>query len=164
MALKSGNKIKYSFQDSDSLYSFVKIQIQVSTYFLKKLVISRTSCSPQIYFDPDNSIYEISGESRPLDVPGFYEPVLNWLDDFSKNLDNLNISKGPIDINLNFEYFNSLSAKYIFDFCKQLATIRSKGKKINIKWHYDSDDPDMLEAGREMSRISKIPFEFIQEK
>lgn len=164
MGLKSGNKIKYSFPESDSLYSLVEIQIQVSTYFQKKLVISRTSSSPQIYFDPDNSIYEISGESRPLDVPGFYEPVLNWLDDFSKNLDNLKISKGPIDINLNFEYFNSLSAKYIFDFCKQLAHIRSKGKKINIKWHYDADDPDMLEAGREISRISKIPFEFIQEK
>ncbi len=64
--------------------------------------------------------------------------------------------------NLDFEYFNSSSAKYILDFCKLISATRSKGREINLKWHYERDDMDMLEAGREMSRISKLPFEFVQ--
>jgi hypothetical protein len=162
MALKSGKKIQYSFTESDHLNSFEEVQIQVSISFPKKLIIKRTASSPKIYFDPYNNIYEISGESRPDDVPGFYEPVLKWLEEFSIHLDNLNISTKPIEFVFNFEYFNSLSAKYILDLCKQLANISSKAKNIIMKWHYEEDDMDMLEAGREMSRISKIPVEFIQ--
>jgi hypothetical protein len=164
IALKSGNKIHYSFPESDFKNSFVEIQIYVNTYTPKKLIIKQTDCSPKIYFDPFKNIYEISGESRPDDVPQFYEPVLKWLDEFSEHLDNLSFNTEPVEFNLDFEYFNSLSAKYIFDFCRQLAKISLKGKNILVKWYYEDDDTDMLEAGKEIARISKVPFEFIPKK
>ena len=39
-----------------------------------------------------------------------------------------------------------------------------KGLNININWHFEKDDYDMLEAGKEMSRIVKFPFEFVEDK
>ena len=65
---------------------------------------------------------------------------------------------------MSFEYFNSSSAKYILDLCKNLGKIRAGGNKIVIKWHYKEDDEDMLEAGKEMSKLAKLPFEHIQIK
>jgi hypothetical protein len=162
MALKSGSKIGYSFPEKDSPCAFVEIQIRVRDIFPKTLIIKQTSSSPRINFDLEKNIFEVSGESRPHDVPKFFEVVLNWLDQFSKRLDSLDNSSEPLVFNFNFEYFNSLSAKYILDLFKQLANIRLKGKNIIVKWYFEEDDMDMLEAGKEMSRIAKIPFEYIQ--
>jgi hypothetical protein len=164
MALKSGNRIEYSLPETGSPCAFVEIQIPVSNIFMKNLVIRQTASSPKINFDPDKNIFEISGESRSHDVPKFYEVVLKWLDEFSMRLDKTDTSSEPMVFNFNFEYFNSLSAKYILDFIKQLANISSKGKNVVIKWYYEEDDMDMLEAGREMSRIARVPFEFIKKE
>jgi hypothetical protein len=162
MALKSGNRIDYNFPGTDFPCTFTEIKIKVSSTSLKNLVIKQTASTPKVIFDTDKNIFEISGESRPHDVPGFYEVLLKWLDEFSLHLSISDAKQEPVTFNFNFEYFNSLSAKYILDFCTKLTHIRNEGKNIFVKWHYEEDDMDMLDAGREMSRISKFPFEYVQ--
>jgi hypothetical protein len=44
---------------------------------------------------------------------------------------------------------------------KALHGLHTQGKEISVKWLYEEDDEDMLEVGQEMSRMSKLPFEFI---
>lgn len=129
---------------------------------MRKLIVNKTSNSPEVYFDPENSRFEISGESRPPNVPAFYDEVIGWLNDFSVYLSGSHEIKDPIVFNLDFDYFNSSSAKYILDLCKQIATLRSQGENAIIRWHYESDDIDMLEVGREMSRMAKIPFDYVR--
>jgi len=131
---------------------------------MKKINLEPTSNSLKVILDPDKNIFEISGESRPIDVTKFYEPILQWLDEFGQELSKQKDSTTPLEFKFNFEYFNSSSAKYILDFCKKLYRIRSGGNNIIVKWHYEEDDDDMHEVGHEMSRISKIPFEFIEIK
>jgi len=162
MKLKSGNKIVYSFTGIDSNFSYFEIQISINKYIMRKLIIEKTASSPKVIFDPDNNKFEISGESRPSDVNSFYGEILRWLEDYSLYLLRSHESKYPVIFNFDLEYFNSSSAKYILDFCKQIASVRSKGKNVEVKWHYEKDDADMLEAGREMSRIAKLPFEFVE--
>lgn len=127
---------------------------------MKKVIISPTSNTPKVIFDPVNNVFEISGESRPFDVPSFYQPLLTWLDEFNQELSETNNDSGPFDFKFNLEYFNSLSAKYILDLCKKLSRIRSEGHKINVMWQYESGDDYMLESGQEMSKISKLPFNY----
>jgi hypothetical protein len=33
---------------------------------------------------------------------------------------------------------------------------------VKVRWHYEADDIDILEAGKEMSRMAKIPFEYVE--
>lgn len=127
---------------------------------MKKVIISPTANTPKVVLDPDNNIFEISGESRPFDVPTFYQPLLAWLDEFFTHLSNMNGNIQPIDFIFNLEYFNSLSAKYILDLCKKLSKIHLEGYPINVKWQYEEGDDYMLETGQEMSKISKLPFEY----
>jgi hypothetical protein len=131
---------------------------------MRKLIIEKTSSSPKVTLDPDKNLFEISGESRPHDVATFYDEVLNWFDDYSLYISQDKEALKPVVFDLDFEYFNSSSAKYLLDFCKKVATVRSRGMNVGIKWHYEENDLDMLEAGREMSRIARLPFEFSQKK
>lgn len=131
---------------------------------MKKKIIKATSNSPEVVLDPDKKIFEISGESRPKDVPEFYKPILLWLDEYGQNLTKQKDSTTLFECNFSFEYFNSLSAKFILDICKKLSRLRSDGDNIIVKWHYEEDDDDMHEVGQEMSRISKLPFEYVEIK
>lgn len=162
MRLKSGNKIEYSFTPINESLALFKIQITVNKYIMRKLFIQQTASSPKVVLDPENNFFEISGESRPPDVNLFYNEIINWFEDYSGYLIKSNQVVDTPVFNLDFEYFNSSSAKYLLDFCKMISSVRLKGRNITVKWHYEDDDMDMLESGREMSRISKMPFEYIK--
>jgi len=118
--------------------------------------------SPEVILDPEKRIFTISGESRPPDVWQFYNNIISWLDDFTTSL----VESGDVDkameFNFSFEYFNSSSAKSILDICKILSGLRNRGIDIKVNWHYEKNDIDMLEVGREMSNIVKFPFEFVE--
>jgi hypothetical protein len=164
MKLKSGNRIDYNFTSVAGDFSLFETKIHVNKYTMKKLMIDQTANSPKVILDPENNQFEISGESRPHDVAAFYEEIINWMDDYSAHLVKSHDPDEPVVFNLDFEYFNSSSARYILDFSKQLAKLRSKGKNVTVKWHYEQDDMDMLEVGREMSRMAKLPFEYEQKE
>jgi len=129
---------------------------------MRKLIVDRTSNSPEVHFDPEAGRFEISGESRPPNVPAFYDEIIGWVNDFSRQVSGSGERRDPIEFNLDFNYFNSSSAKYILDFCKKIAALRANGENAKIRWHYESDDNDMLEVGREMSRMARIPFDYVQ--
>ena len=129
---------------------------------MKKLIIDKTYNSPKVILDPDNKKFEISGESRPEDVSEFYVPILKWFDDFGTGLKEKKISGSPsqMEFKFNIEYFNSISATFILDIIKKIEKLRSSGSDIMIKWYYEEDDEDMLEAGKQMSRLVNFPFEY----
>lgn len=162
MALKSGNKIKYSFKPLASSFLYFEMQITLNRYIMRKLIIDKTSSTPKVILDPEKQIYLISGESRPPDVREFYDQILSWLQEFSLFLASSDFKKDPVIFTFDFEYFNSSSGKLILDICKVLAGLRSKGFNIIVKWYYEKEDGDMLEVGKEMSAIVKFPFEYVE--
>jgi len=160
MKLKSRKKIDFSFTEISSDKYYFEIRIFVKKYIMRKLIIDPTSNSPRVIMDPENKRFEISGESRPPDVASFYLEILKWFDDYTLYLNKAQETREPVVFNFDFEYFNSSSAKYILDFCKQIGDVRAQGMNFGVKWHYDKDDIDMMQVGQEMSKIAKFPFEF----
>ena len=130
---------------------------------MEKLIIEATVNSPKIVLDPEELKFEFSGEYRPENVRNFYLPVLEWLEKFTSNQSGLKEQERTSALNclFNFEYFNSTSAKYILDIFKSLNALNSLGVGLDIKWFYEEDDEDMLEVGEEMSRMSKLKFEYV---
>jgi hypothetical protein len=162
MRIKSGNRIEFSFSKIEGNIWYFSLKVMINKYIMRKLLIERTASSPKVLLDPENNVFEISGESRPSDVASFYGGIIAWFDDYSLALTRSGQKDEPPVFNLDFDYFNSSSAKYILDLCKMMAATRTKGIEIKVRWHYEKDDMDMLESGREMSRISKMPFEFVE--
>ena len=131
---------------------------------MEKLIIEATGNSPRIVLDPESKNFEFSGESRPENVRKFYLPILEWLETYTKEQEKLKDGErtSELECQFNFEYFNSTSAKYILDIFKSLNAISALGIGLDIKWLYEEDDEDMLEVGQEMSRMSKLSFEYIK--
>ncbi|MBN8704142.1 MAG: DUF1987 domain-containing protein [Bacteroidetes bacterium] len=120
------------------------------------LRLDSTEFTPKVIFDPAGGKFEISGESRPENSGKFYEPLINWLDQYKNNA-----KSGSINFEFRFEYFNSSSAKYILDILKHINTINQNGCKVKIKWSFDALDEDMKESGEEFSKLIDVPFEFV---
>lgn len=131
---------------------------------MEKLIIEPTFNSPSVILDPESSRFEFSGESRPENVRKFYLPILEWLEKFADEQSGKSKSDriSNLLIQFDFEYFNSTSAKYILDIFKALNVLSELGIGILVKWFYEEDDEDMLEVGEEMSRMSKLEFEYIK--
>jgi hypothetical protein len=120
---------------------------------METIKIQGTEDTPRIIMDYDNEILEISGRSLPEDVTSFYEPVLNWLNEYSEN------PKKKTIFNFKLTYFNTASSKLLLDILMKLEELHEKGNDVLIRWHYPEDDEDMEEAGEEYADIVDVPFE-----
>jgi hypothetical protein len=125
---------------------------------MDSLIIEPTLNSPKVVLDPKEGVFTFSGESRPENVRSFFLPILEWLDAFVAE------AQSPCRFDFCFDYFNSTSAKYILDVFKALRKIHDGGNEVLVRWHYEEDDEDMLEVGQEMSRMSGLTFEYIQDE
>lgn len=131
---------------------------------MEALIIDPTRTTPLIHLDPDNGGLELSGISRPEDVRTFYYPVLEWISRFSDELENSAsryTSDNPLTLNLCFTYFNSSSAKFLFDILSSFNEIHLSGIPVQINWMYTEEDEDVYEAGKELSKMLEMPFEYI---
>jgi len=120
------------------------------------LKIEKTSDTPNVTLDSNNNIFEFSYRSLPENAIDFYNPILDWIEEYSKNPNPETI------VNFKLEYFNTASAKQIAKVLLQLFEI-SKNAKVKINWHYDKNDSDMLASGQRYSKLINLDFEFIEE-
>jgi len=120
---------------------------------METIKIQGTEDTPKIILDAENEIMEISGRSLPEDVSSFYEPVLNWLNEYAEN------PKKKTVFNFKLTYFNTASSKLLLDILMKLEEMHEKGQDVLIRWHFPEDDEDMAEAGEEYAEIVDVPFE-----
>ncbi len=124
---------------------------------MEPLNISATEDTPEIIFDIENKIFTISKISLPEDATEFYEPVLNWLKEYTKNP----LPKTVFDFNL--EYLNTASSKQIFEIIYLINQLhKEKGKDVTIRWHYDKLDEDMEALGMRFQSLVSVNFEFVE--
>lgn len=124
------------------------------------LLIERTDNTPKIVFDPEEFLFTIKGASRPENARKFYEPVISWLERYIAQLPS---TSAPLSVEVKLSYFNSASMNYLSDIFKLIGKIHNNGKRIIIDWYTDEDDELLREAGQELSELSGLPFNFIEE-
>jgi hypothetical protein len=132
---------------------------------MQKLYFPPTATSPEIYFSPEERIFYMRGISRPDDVRSIYYPVIEW---FRKYIDALvagnsgNYSyDSPLKFQVDLEYFNSSSAKFLYDIFLELKRLISSSIPVVIEWIYDEEDTGLQEAGSDMATLVDIEFTYI---
>jgi len=129
---------------------------------MNSFVHHATDISPEIILSPDENRFVISGNSAPEDVRELYYPVLEWMKEFNSLLKKNNpyTDKKPLLFKLDLEYFNSSSAKFLFDIFTHLKEISNDGVPVVIEWHYDPEDTDLREAGEDLAMLCEIEFKY----
>ena len=126
---------------------------------MSPLRIEATEDSPFVNMDLTNNQLIISGESRPENASKFYAPVIKWISDLDAPLSK---KQDKTSFIFRLDYFNSISAKYIMDIILVLKKYIDTGYKLNIEWHYDKRDDDMLDEGKEYADAAGLKFDFIE--
>jgi hypothetical protein len=107
---------------------------------------------PGISYYPASNKLELVGRSIPENPELIFKRLEDWITShFEKH-------KG-LDVNIQLEYINSGSSKYLHEILKRLTGYIRSGKIIKLKWLYEKDDEAMLELGEHFRDTAGIPME-----
>lgn len=115
----------------------------------------QTRSSPEVILDPAGFI-RFKGRSILEDSASFYEPVIDWLDNYVSSP----ATQTVVDIEL--EYFNSATAKFIITIIQLLSTVTFRNRKLKVNWYYEEGDEDILERGEYIASVLEVNFNFIR--
>lgn len=124
---------------------------------MDKLSIVATKSTPEIEFNPISGLLSISGQSYPENAYKFYEPLLNWLEDYLKIMQ----EDTTVLIDLHLPYINTSSTKCFMMLLEKLDNAYLTGKKIQVQWRYNVDNESELECAEEFKEDLSIPFQII---
>lgn len=117
-----------------------------------KFVIPQTNKTPQVEFDSTKGVLHMQGKIIQENPIEFFDQINQYVDDYlKKNEDNL-------EINLQLDYFNTVSSKMLSKFfIKVIAT-----NKPTLNWYYEKDDVELKEAGEDYATIINYPINLIE--
>jgi hypothetical protein len=122
---------------------------------MEVLSIKGSHETPDVLLDKDAGNFSITGKSLPEDVKEFYNPLINWINEYSA-------SPNPeTTLKVKMDYFNTASSKMILEIFEIMKEIQDGGHKVCIDWYYQEDDEDMQDAGEDYADIVEVPFNFI---
>ena len=130
---------------------------------MRDLHIEATRNTPEIFLSTSKNQFFICGKSAPEDVRGIYYPVLEWIIEFvDETLKNSPFtSENPLMFKIDLAYFNSSSAKFLFDILTHLRELKEKSVPATIEWYYEEEDVDLMEAGEDLAGLTGHKFEYI---
>lgn len=117
------------------------------------LNIDATSKSPLVTLNAKNGIIKFSGRSITENALMFYQPLINWTEEYLKNP----ALKTTVDIDI--EYINSSSVIWLMKLIKKLEKAFKEGSEIEVNWYYR--DEDMCDAGEDLKDVMDLPFNLI---
>lgn len=135
---------------------------------MQKLYIKPTPLIPEIHFSPDENIFLIRGTSSPEDVRALYYPVILWIktfvDESITGEHKIFTTEKPLVFKADMVYFNSSSAKFIYDIFSELKRLPPCGISVVVEWYFDEEDIDMKEAGEDIALLAEMEFTYIPKK
>jgi hypothetical protein len=111
---------------------------------------------PEVNLNAETGTLSISGESYHEYTLEFFEPVFEWLKQYTTE------EGKKIELNFKMTYFNTSSSRRFLEIMNLLHNYQTtKNGKVTINWYYQSEDVDMLESGQEYKDDIKLPFNLI---
>lgn len=116
------------------------------------LFLEATQDTPKIMLNKRDGIFELTGRSILEDANSFYQPVVEWLNDYAQQ-------PNPSTVfTFKLNYFNSATSKMIYNMLNVLKDING----AQVEWCHHKNDDDILEAGQEFEEELEMAFNYKQ--
>lgn len=122
---------------------------------MRKMIVEETRNTPKISLDPHQGKFSMSGKSFPENAKKFYEPILDWFDQFDPPAN----VKYVFDFELS--YVSSSSIISVFEILKKIGKMQRNGMQMNVVWRYEEDDEDIRKIGEDFMKLIDLPFELL---
>jgi hypothetical protein len=131
---------------------------------MQKIHIKETPTTPEILLSPGENRFLIRGNSSPEDVRALYYPVIEWIktfvDDALEGAYKIFTRENPIYFKIDLSYFNSSSAKFLYDILTELKRLIPAKIPVEVMWFYDEEDSDMKDAGADIAILAGMEFSY----
>ncbi|MFP3859194.1 MAG: DUF1987 domain-containing protein [Bacteroidales bacterium] len=123
---------------------------------MDNLRIEKTLKTPAISFDAKSGKLAIIGRAIAENPEEFFSDVLQWIRDYFQN------PQPFTQIDIQLEYINSASSKYLLELLNLLQEQYQKEVKFDVNWYYEEDDESLLELGKHYQSILDLPIKLIE--
>ena len=120
---------------------------------MESIYIDGTNRTPFVSMDSSGN-FRIRGRSIHENPSKFFEPILKWVDSY------LLVPRQTVVFDIELEYFNSGSSRYILDILRIL--MEKPTTRLIVNWYYEEGDEDLLERGQYYESILNTRFNFIE--
>ncbi len=117
--------------------------------------ISKQEDTPEVLFDRDEGTISFTGILLPEDSVEFFLPIEKEVKEYMSK------PKKVTTVNLKLEYMNSSSQKRMLELLNTLQSLTETGLEVHVNWYYPEDDDDLLDEGRDLSRMLEQPLSII---
>lgn len=122
---------------------------------MKDLVLEKTANTPAVNFK-SSGILKIEGRSIPENPGDFYDRLINWIKEYYND-------PAPLTkIELNLEYVNSGSSKYLLGIFRLIKKKHDEGYKSEVNWYYEEDDEAIHSLGEHYRSTVNVPFNLVE--
>ncbi len=121
------------------------------------LHIPATTETPEVKCSKELGEIVMIGNLIPSDPKSFFAPILRWFNVYTVEYNPLNIT-----VHFYLTFVNGCSEHYLGSLLKSLEDLYSRGLNVEIFCHYESDDTDMRDWGRDLKQAIKLPIELIE--
>ncbi len=101
-------------------------------------------------------IIKIEGRSIPEDASLFFTDIVEWIDKY------LSFPKEKTVVNINLEYLNSGTSKYVLQILRRLKELPANNHQLTINWYYEEGDDDILERGEYYASILDLKINYFE--
>lgn len=122
---------------------------------MNDLYINKSNKTPEVNFKYTGLI-ELRGNSFLENTREFYEPLIEWLQNYV-----INPAEKTI-VNFDFEYYNTSSQLWIFRVVEVLLDLVKVEKDIVFNWYFTEEEVE--EAGMDLANLLAVDMNFIKKE
>ena len=121
-----------------------------------RLEREKTTSTPYVLIDEENSYIKMEGRSFHEDIVEFFSEINEWLDKYLKK----DFDTFTFDCALN--YFNSSTVKALLNMLMKMDKHASENKKIIVNWITTSNNEIVTECGEDFrEELTKLTFNLL---
>ncbi len=123
---------------------------------MENIFIKETDTTPEISFNYQRGLLEIKGVSIPEDTEDFYEYLLNYLNLYIQEPQNMTTT-----VSFKLIYINTSTSAIMARIIKVLEKLHGPKHSVTARWYYEEGDEDMKEIGSDFRAFTALPFVLI---
>jgi hypothetical protein len=110
------------------------------SYFFEK---PQTDSTPYVLIDEKNNLLKLAGESYHENVIEVYKEIYEWLNQY------LSSDFQTLTFECAMTYYNSSTAKLLFNILMQMDESAADGRKITVNWIVEEENDILMECGED---------------
>jgi hypothetical protein len=123
---------------------------------MNPLYIKQTEDTPLIDFNSDEGRCDIVGNSIPENIHKFYDPILEWLDNYCEN------PQPCTKFNFQMTMISSASSKLFFEILNKIDALNEYSRSnVKVNWMYSIYDDEIREIGIDYKDSMNVPFDIV---